>query len=94
MQVSVQLFALARQRAGRSPVVVDIPAPGTVRALESALALTVPELAPLIPILRFAVNAEYVERDHIIPPGAEVAAIPPVSGGSQKHPCHSASIAR
>ncbi|MES2705631.1 MAG: MoaD/ThiS family protein [Verrucomicrobiota bacterium] len=31
--------------------------------------------------LRVAVNLEYVSRDALIPPGAEVAIMPPVQGG-------------
>ena len=43
----------------------------------------VPTLGPLLPSCRIAINAEYAVDDRqTIPPGAEVAAIPPVSGGS------------
>ena len=82
MRVTVRLFALARQRAGRPEVVVDVPEPADVAALKRALAETVPELAPLLPNLLFAVASEYAGDETAIPPGAEVAAIPPVSGGS------------
>jgi len=76
------LFALARQRAGRAEVVVEIAEPATVSALKQALAAAVPDLAPLLPQLRIAVAAEYVHDEQaLIPPGVEVAAIPPVSGG-------------
>jgi molybdopterin converting factor subunit 1 len=82
VQVTVRLFALARQRAGRAEVVVEIAEPATVAALKAALAAAYPELAPLIPQLMIAVDADYADDDaHMIPPGVEVAAIPPVSGG-------------
>jgi molybdopterin converting factor small subunit len=82
VRVSVRLFALARQRAGRAEVVLDVPDPATVAALKSAMAAAYPELAPLIPQLMIAIDAEYAGDDASpIPPGAEVAAIPPVSGG-------------
>lgn len=84
MQVTVQLFAMARQRAGAPRIVVDVPEPATVRALRTALARAAPDLAQLMPSIRFAVNAEYADDDQAIPPGAEVAAIPPVSGGSDR----------
>jgi molybdopterin converting factor subunit 1 len=80
--VQVRLFALARERAGGPSVVVDLPEGSTVADLKSALARSFPALAPLIPSLRIAVNAEYVADDGLLPPGAEVAVIPPVSGGS------------
>jgi molybdopterin converting factor subunit 1 len=82
VQVTVRLFALARQRAGRPEVTLDLPEPATVGALKRALADVYPELAPIVPSLLIAVAAEYAHDDLAIAPGAEVAAIPPVSGGS------------
>lgn len=81
MRVVVQLFALARQRAGRSEVTLDLPDGATATDLRRALAQDHPALAPLAPSLLIAVDAEYAPDDHPIPPGAEIAAIPPVSGG-------------
>ena len=82
VRVTVRLFALARQRAGRAEVVLDVSAPATVAAVKRALAATFPELAPLVPQLMIAIDSEYASDDQrLIPPGAEVAAIPPVSGG-------------
>jgi molybdopterin converting factor small subunit len=84
VQVTVRLFALARQRVGEPQVVVEVPPPTTVGALRKALAAALPELAPLVPVLLFSVDAEYAGDDRLIAPLAEVAAIPPVSGGSSK----------
>lgn len=90
MRVSVRLFALARQRAGRAEVVLDVPDPATVAALKMAMAVAYPDLAPLIPQLMIAIDAEYaVDEASPIPPGAEVAAIPPVSGGRPGSVCPS-----
>jgi molybdopterin converting factor subunit 1 len=80
--VSLKLFALARERLGRADVVLEIPEPATVGRLRQAIAARHPELAPLLPSLLFSVNSEYAHDDTRIAPGAEVAAIPPVSGGS------------
>jgi molybdopterin converting factor small subunit len=86
VRVTVRLFALARQRAGRPEVVVDVAEPATVAALKEALA-ALPELAPLVPLMMIAIDADYAGDDRRpIPPGAEVAAIPPVSGGSGRGP--------
>jgi molybdopterin converting factor small subunit len=82
VQLTVRLFALARQRAGRAVVTLDVPEPATVAALKRTLADACPELAPLVPQLMIAVDADYAGDDATpIPPGADVAAIPPVSGG-------------
>lgn len=81
MTVHVRLFALARQIAGRPEVTLELAEPATVGALKRALADAYPALAPLLPNLMIAVAAEYAGDATAIPPGAEVAAIPPVSGG-------------
>jgi molybdopterin converting factor subunit 1 len=82
VRVEVRLFAVARHRAGRPTIALELPEPATVAALKRALAEACPALAPLVPSLRIAVNSEYAADDEPIPSGAEVAAIPPVSGGS------------
>jgi molybdopterin converting factor small subunit len=82
MRVRVHLFAVARQRAGRSVVEVEVPGGSTVADLKAALGDQVPDLAPILPAARFAVEAEYADDATPIPPGADVALIPPVSGGS------------
>jgi molybdenum cofactor cytidylyltransferase len=81
VRVTVRLFAVARQRAGRPEVTVELDEPATVGDLKRALATAVPELAPIVPALRIAIAAEYADDDQPVPPGAEVAVIPPVSGG-------------
>jgi molybdopterin converting factor subunit 1 len=82
VRVTVRLFALARQRAGRAEVVLDLPEGATVADLKRALAASCPELAPLVPNVMIAVDSEYADDDVAIAPAAEVAVIPPVSGGS------------
>ena len=81
MHVEVRLFALAKQRVGQAMVALDVPEPATVAALKRSLTEAYPALAPLMPNFLIAVNSEYATDDAPIPPGAEVAAIPPVSGG-------------
>jgi molybdopterin converting factor subunit 1 len=82
VRVIVRLFAVARQRAGQAEIAVDVPEPATVAALKAAMAAAHPALAPLVPQLMIAIDSEYADDQGLIPPGAEVAAIPPVSGGS------------
>ena len=79
--VSVKLFALAAQRAGAAQVEVAIAPATTVANLRRQLAAACPELASLLPYVLIAVNAEYAGDDTLIPAGAELACIPPVSGG-------------
>jgi molybdopterin converting factor subunit 1 len=82
VHVSVRLFALAKQKAGRSELTLELPETATVADLRRALARSSPELAPLVPNLMIAVDSEYADDDRPIVAGAEVAVIPPVSGGA------------
>ncbi len=82
MQATVLLFAMARDRAGRPSITVDLPNRATVADLKAALAGACPALGPMLPTVRIAINSEYADDDRPIPPGSELAAIPPVSGGS------------
>jgi molybdenum cofactor cytidylyltransferase len=81
MNVSVRLFALARERAGRSEVVIELPLGSTVADLRIALADQLPALRPLMPAIYVSVDEEYAGESTPILPGSRVALIPPVSGG-------------
>ena len=81
MKVAVKLFAAARQLAASDEAVVELPADATVAELRVALAAAHPALAPLLRHALFAIDAEYATDATCIPADAEVACIPPVSGG-------------
>ena len=81
MKVRVKLFAVARQRIGRDCVEIELPTDASVRQLRGALVEQFPPLTDVIPHVRFAVNSEYAADAAVIPAAAEVAIIPPVSGG-------------
>lgn len=81
MTCRVRLFARARDLAGADEVFVDLPASATVAQLRRVLAAACPALASLLERSALAVNAE-VAGDHLVlPAGAEIALLPPVSGG-------------
>jgi molybdopterin synthase sulfur carrier subunit len=81
MNVRVRLFAAARQAAGRDAVEVDLPPGATIADLRGRLAEEFPQLSAILPHVLFAVNTEYAGDSTPIPAGAEIACIPPVSGG-------------
>jgi molybdopterin converting factor subunit 1 len=81
MRVRVKLFAVARQRAGADAIAVELPDGATVRELRHALVEQHPPLADVLRHARLAVNNDYADDAAVIPAGAEVAIIPPVSGG-------------
>jgi molybdopterin converting factor small subunit len=81
MNATVKVFALARQLAGRESLAVDLPPAATVADLRRAIADQHPALADLVAHALFAVNAEYAADTTPISAGADLACIPPVSGG-------------
>jgi len=81
MIVQVQLFAVAKELGGRSVVAVELREGATLAELRQALADELPQLAALLPRMRIAVGGDYADDRVVIPPNADVACIPPVSGG-------------
>jgi molybdopterin converting factor subunit 1 len=81
MRLRVHLFARARDIAGTSSVLVDLPEDATVGRLRQRLTEEQPALAALLERSAIAVNDEFADDQAILPAGAEVALLPPVSGG-------------
>ncbi len=77
MKVTVRLFAVLRERAGADSVELELAEGATVADAVVALAPTAGEMP-----FRVAVNREYARDSDPIADGDELAAIPPVSGGS------------
>ncbi|MBE3591259.1 MAG: molybdenum cofactor biosynthesis protein MoaE [Firmicutes bacterium] len=82
MTVTVLAFGAAAEAAGRRAWTVDLPEGARVADLLRELARRLPSLAPLLPSLAVAVDEEYAGASTPLHEGAEVALIPPVSGGS------------
>jgi molybdopterin converting factor subunit 1 len=81
MTFRIKLFAIARQRLGRDQVEVTLKDSATVADLRHGLAEQFSAIADVLPHIRIAVNSSYAADSTVIPDGAEVALIPPVSGG-------------
>ena len=77
----VLLFARARELAGSGHVDVDLPAAATVADLRRCLAQQCSRLAGLAARSAIAVNGDYADDAAPLPANAEVALVPPVSGG-------------
>ncbi|HEY2415553.1 MAG TPA: MoaD/ThiS family protein [Pirellulaceae bacterium] len=77
----MKLFAVARQRAGISTIEVEVPSTATAGQLRAALAEQFPPLKDILPHSRLAVSNEYADDSVAISGTAEIALIPPVSGG-------------
>jgi molybdopterin converting factor subunit 1 len=81
VNVSVRLFAVARELAGRELVELELPEGSTIAELRTHLAEAVPDLAAVLPHVLFAVESEYASDGQLVPEGRQIACIPPVSGG-------------
>ena len=79
--IHVRLFARARDLVGREKVTLSLPPGATVGDLRRRLAAAYPVLEPLLPHSALAVHQEYAEDALPLPAKAEVALLPPVSGG-------------
>ncbi len=79
--LTVLFFATLKDRAGGRQASIDLAAGATVRDLRAALGRQFPALTPLLPSALVAVNRQYAFDDDVLPPQAEVALFPPVSGG-------------
>jgi molybdopterin converting factor subunit 1 len=81
MNVRVRLFARARDLAGRQAVFLELPAEATVGEVRRRLAVEYPALEAILGRCALAVNDEFAEDTAALPANAEVALLPPVSGG-------------
>jgi molybdopterin converting factor small subunit len=81
MIVRVELFAVAKQVAGRSEVAVEVADGAMLADVERALVAAEPALADVVAHARWAVDAEFANRESVVTSKSEVALLPPVSGG-------------
>ncbi len=77
MTITVKYFASLRQQIGRSQDEINAANIKTVADVWHAVA----NGQPLKPNTLMAVNLEYVDVDHGVKEGDEVAFFPPVTGG-------------
>ncbi len=81
MTINVLLFAAARDLAGKSQVMVELPVGSTVADLRCQLVEVSPKLKSLADILYVAVNNQYAADSQPLTETDTVACFPPVSGG-------------
>lgn len=81
MNITVRLFARAKDVAGHEEVELTLPDSARIRDVRRALAERHPALASILPQLFIAVDERFSRDDDPVPPGARLACFPPVSGG-------------
>ena len=81
MKVTVLFFAQVRERAGRASVELSLPEGSRLADALAVLAHEHPALEPLWPHLAVAVSGRLARPEAPLTDGAELALLPPVSGG-------------
>ena len=79
--VKLLFFATLRDRAGTKSMEFDIPADLTIQGLKDTLSSEFPNLKESMSSVLITINREYAFDEAVIPPNAELAMFPPVSGG-------------
>src|SRR6185503_19554329 len=82
MKIQVLYFAVFRERLGTSEEGLEVADGTTVGAAITALAAKHAPIGQLRGRFRVAVNQDFVDDDHVLANGDELALIPPVAGGS------------
>jgi MoaE-MoaD fusion protein len=82
MKIRVLAFASASDALGAAEREIELPDGADVAVLRAELVRRHPELEALWSRLAVAIDGEIAGADEAIPDGAEVALLPPVSGGS------------
>jgi molybdopterin converting factor small subunit len=81
VRLRILAFASASDALGAAECSFDLPAGSRVDDLKPALLARFPALAALLPRLAVAVDGEIASGDRELREDAEVALLPPVSGG-------------
>jgi molybdopterin converting factor small subunit len=81
VKLQVKLFAVAKELAGSDAIDVELPEDCRLADVRRAITQSHPSLTHVLAHALFAVNAQYADDQTRIPTDADVAVIPPVSGG-------------
>ncbi len=79
--VKLLFFATLRERAGTRSMELDVPADLTIQGLKDKLSNEYPNLKESMSSVLITIYREYAFDEAVIPPNAELAMFPPVSGG-------------
>lgn len=86
MDLNVLYFAHVRARVGRSEERLTVADGATVGDVVAVLCERYPQLTPLMPSVRVAVDGDFCRDDDPVHAGAEFVLIPPVAGGAGTPP--------
>ena len=81
MKIKVIFFATLREYAGARTVEMEIPVNTSVTDLRKLVIDKYPQMRLSKNAIIASINREFASDEQIIPPDAEIALFPPVSGG-------------
>ena len=81
MNITVRFFAMFREQTGTGHRQVELPEGSTAKDGYQAALADFPALAGLESSVMLMINQDYIDPDHLLRDGDELAIIPPVSGG-------------
>jgi len=81
LHIRVLFFATLRDKAGTRLLELDLAPHTTVQQLKAIVVQRLPATSEVLEHCLAAVNHEYSDEQAEVPPDAEVAFFPPVSGG-------------
>ena len=81
MKIRVQFYAQLRDLVGKDEDDVDLAEGSTVRDLLERIYAEKPTLRAHDKTLLFGAGVEFVDRNHKLKSGEEIAIMPPVQGG-------------
>jgi molybdopterin converting factor small subunit len=81
MKIHVQFYAQLRDLIGMRELDVDLSEGATVRGLLDQIYVRQPALRSHDKSILIGSGVEFVDRNHELKPGEEIAIMPPVQGG-------------
>ena len=81
IEIIVKLFAIYQETYDREEITIQLPINSKAEAVLDQILTDNPHLENWRNITKIAVNLEFVNKNHDLKSGDEVALIPPVSGG-------------
>jgi MoaE-MoaD fusion protein len=81
LKIEVQFYAQLRDLAGVSKLNVDLGEGATVADLMKKIYALKPAMHALDQSILVGAGVDFVERDHVLRDGEQIAIMPPVQGG-------------
>ena len=81
MKIKIALFSILREKIGSPEIELELIDGSKASDIIDELVVKYPTIADLKHLLKVSINHEYATPQDVVPPNAEVAVFPPVSGG-------------